>query len=61
MRTDQGVGLVAAILWGLLGSSVFGGITFYVLGDVAAAMTVILACPVVTVFLYLVFERFASD
>jgi hypothetical protein len=60
MRTDQGVGLVAAILWGLLGSLVFGGITFYVLGDVAAAMTVILACPVVTVFLYLVFERLTA-
>jgi hypothetical protein len=61
MRTEQGIGLVAAMLWGILGSFISGGITFYVVGDVAASMTVVVACPTVTVFLYLLFERLGSE
>jgi hypothetical protein len=32
-----------------------------VVGDVAASMTVVVACPTVTVFLYLLFERLGSE
>jgi hypothetical protein len=61
VRRGQGIGLVASLLWGILGSFAFGAVTFWVLRDVPATMTVVVACPVVTVFLYLLFERLGSE
>jgi hypothetical protein len=60
MYRRQEFGLAAAVFWGVLGSIGFGALTLYVRQDIAAAMTVAVACPFVTVFLYLVFERLVA-
>lgn len=60
MRQDQTMGLGVALGWGFLGM-VAGSIgTFYYTGDGAATMTVAIAAPIITVFLYLLFERLTA-